>query len=204
MGSSSARTSDQYRAGHSFRAWPSSRPTRDGPTLGCHRRFLSSGTLGARRRQRDAAAAGKRTSAHLMPGSHRRLIDYLDASPARSLGRLRRTMLFDTGTPRTGGAGRPAANLAADQAGISTSQLGSRRPGDVQHEQLRRQHLHRPHVGGGPVRAFALAYVTYGFALNAPRGLATDPLLVRFSGTDIPTWRRAVTKCTGSWSSHRR
>jgi O-antigen/teichoic acid export membrane protein len=46
--------------------------------------------------------------------------------------------------------------------------------------------------------AFALAYVTYGFALNASRGLATDPLLVRFSGTDIPTWRRAVAKCTGT------
>ena len=104
-------------------------------------------------------------------------------------------MLFDTGTPRTGGVGRPPADLAADQAGISTSQLGSRRPGDVQHEQLRRQHLHRSHVGGGPVRAFALAY---GFALNASRGLATDPLLVRFSGTDIPTWRRAIAKCRGT------
>ena len=49
--------------------------------------------------------------------------------------------------------------------------------------------------------AFALAFVTYGFALNASRGLATDPLLVRFSGTDIPTWRRAVTKCTGTATS---
>jgi O-antigen/teichoic acid export membrane protein len=46
--------------------------------------------------------------------------------------------------------------------------------------------------------AFGLAYVTYGFALNASRGLATDPLLVRFSGTDESTWRRAVTKCTGT------
>jgi O-antigen/teichoic acid export membrane protein len=46
--------------------------------------------------------------------------------------------------------------------------------------------------------AFGLAYVTYGFALNASRGLATDPLMVRFSGTDIPTWRRAATKCTGT------
>jgi TPR repeat protein len=40
--------------------------------------------------------------------------------------------------------------------------------------------------------------VTYGFALNASRGLATDPLLVRFSGTDLPTWRRAVAACTGT------
>jgi O-antigen/teichoic acid export membrane protein len=52
----------------------------------------------------------------------------------------------------------------------------------------------------GPVQygAFSLAYVTYGFALNASRGLATDPLLVRFSGTNIPTWRRAVSSCTGT------
>ena len=46
--------------------------------------------------------------------------------------------------------------------------------------------------------AFSLAYVTYSFALNASRGLATDPLMVRFSGTDVPTWRRAVARCTGT------
>ena len=53
-------------------------------------------------------------------------------------------------------------------------------------------------LGAVQYGAFALAYVTYGFALNASRGLATDPLLVRFSGTDIPTWRRAITRCTGT------
>ena len=53
-------------------------------------------------------------------------------------------------------------------------------------------------LGAVQYGAFALAYVTYGFALNASRGLATDPLLVRFSGTNIPTWRRAVTRCTGT------
>ena len=53
-------------------------------------------------------------------------------------------------------------------------------------------------LGSVQYGAFALAYVTCGFALNASRGLATDPLLVRFSGTDIPTWRRAITKCTGT------
>ena len=53
-------------------------------------------------------------------------------------------------------------------------------------------------LGAVQYGAFALAYVTYGFALNTSRGLATDPLLVRFSGTDIPTWRRAITKCTGT------
>jgi O-antigen/teichoic acid export membrane protein len=53
-------------------------------------------------------------------------------------------------------------------------------------------------LGAVQYGAFALAYVTYGFALNASRGLATTPLLVRFSGSDLPTWRRAVTKCTGT------
>jgi O-antigen/teichoic acid export membrane protein len=46
--------------------------------------------------------------------------------------------------------------------------------------------------------AFALAYVTYGFVLNASRGLATDPLMVRFSDTDLSAWRRAVASCTGT------
>ena len=46
--------------------------------------------------------------------------------------------------------------------------------------------------------AFSLAYVTYSFVLNASRGLATDPLMVRFSGTDVPTWRRAVSRATGT------
>lgn len=53
-------------------------------------------------------------------------------------------------------------------------------------------------LGAVQYGAFGLAYVTYGFALNASRGLATDPLLVRFSGTNPPIWRRAVTKCTGT------
>ena len=53
-------------------------------------------------------------------------------------------------------------------------------------------------LGAVQYGAFALAYVTYGFALNASRGLATTPLLVRFSGTEIPTWRRAIAKCTGT------
>src|SRR5271156_6591470 len=46
----------------------------------------------------------------------------------------------------------------------------------------------------GPVQfgAFSLAYVTYGFALNASRGLSTDPLMVRFSGVPESKWRAAV------------
>ncbi len=53
-------------------------------------------------------------------------------------------------------------------------------------------------LGAAQFGAFSLAYVTYGFALNASRGLSTDPLMVRFSGTDVPTWRAATAKCTGT------
>jgi len=54
------------------------------------------------------------------------------------------------------------------------------------------------YLGAVQYGAFSLAFVTYGFALQASRGLATDPLLVRFSATDVPTWRRAVANCTGT------
>jgi O-antigen/teichoic acid export membrane protein len=53
-------------------------------------------------------------------------------------------------------------------------------------------------LGATQFGAFSLAYVTYAFALTASRGLATDPLMVRFSGADLPTWRRAVASCTGT------
>jgi O-antigen/teichoic acid export membrane protein len=53
-------------------------------------------------------------------------------------------------------------------------------------------------LGAVQFGTFSLAYVTYSFVLNASRGLTTDPLLVRFSGTDVPTWRRAVASCTGT------
>jgi len=53
-------------------------------------------------------------------------------------------------------------------------------------------------LGAVQFGAFSLAYVTYGFALNASRGLGTDPLMVRFSGADPRTWRRAVADCTGT------
>jgi O-antigen/teichoic acid export membrane protein len=52
-------------------------------------------------------------------------------------------------------------------------------------------------LGATQFGAFSLAYVTYSFALTASRGLATDPLLVRFSNTDVETWRRVVKQCTG-------
>jgi O-antigen/teichoic acid export membrane protein len=53
-------------------------------------------------------------------------------------------------------------------------------------------------LGPAQLGAFSLAYVTYSFVLNASRGLATDPLLVRFSGAELSAWRRAVTSCTGT------
>jgi O-antigen/teichoic acid export membrane protein len=53
-------------------------------------------------------------------------------------------------------------------------------------------------LGAAQFGAFSLAYVTYSFALNASRGLATDPLMVRFSNSELPVWRRAVASCTGT------
>jgi O-antigen/teichoic acid export membrane protein len=56
-------------------------------------------------------------------------------------------------------------------------------------------------LGAEGFGAFALAYVTYGVVLNAARGLATDPLLVRHSGERTPAWRAAVgaALATGAW-----
>jgi hypothetical protein len=50
------------------------------------------------------------------------------------------------------------------------------------------------------------AFATYQVALNASRGLATDAFVVRYSGVEIPSWRRAVARSTGTaatvgWSS---
>jgi hypothetical protein len=52
-------------------------------------------------------------------------------------------------------------------------------------------------LGTSELGAFSLAFVTYFVALNATRGLATDPLLVRYSGVDPASWRRAVRDATG-------
>lgn len=46
--------------------------------------------------------------------------------------------------------------------------------------------------------AFTLAYLTYSFVLNAARGVATDPLLVRNSGEATPQWRRAASQAAGT------
>jgi O-antigen/teichoic acid export membrane protein len=53
-------------------------------------------------------------------------------------------------------------------------------------------------LGAEQYGAFSLAYVTYSFILNGSRGLSTDPLLVRFSGADVPAWRRAVSGAAGT------
>jgi O-antigen/teichoic acid export membrane protein len=53
-------------------------------------------------------------------------------------------------------------------------------------------------LGAVAFGAFSLAYVTYAFAINASRGLSTDPFVVRFSGAHLPIWRRAVARCTGT------
>lgn len=53
-------------------------------------------------------------------------------------------------------------------------------------------------LGATQFGAFSLAYVTYSFALTGSRGLATDSLLVRYSGVHLVTWRRAVAQCTGT------
>ncbi|MFI0820169.1 hypothetical protein ACH4TX_34380 [Streptomyces sp. NPDC021098] len=45
---------------------------------------------------------------------------------------------------------------------------------------------------------FSLAWVTYGVVLNVSRGLATDPLVVRFSGVPDAAWRGAVARSTGT------
>lgn len=53
-------------------------------------------------------------------------------------------------------------------------------------------------LGATQFGVFSIAYVTYSFALNASRGLATEPLLVRFSNAELPAWRQAVSRSTGT------
>ncbi len=45
---------------------------------------------------------------------------------------------------------------------------------------------------------FSLAWVTYGVVLNLSRGLATDPMMVRFSAVPEEAWRRAVSRAAGT------
>jgi O-antigen/teichoic acid export membrane protein len=52
-------------------------------------------------------------------------------------------------------------------------------------------------LGAVEFGAFSLAWVTYGVVVNISRGLATDPLAVRFSGVPRSTWRTAVASSSG-------
>lgn len=45
---------------------------------------------------------------------------------------------------------------------------------------------------------FSLAWVTYGVVLGVSRGLATDPLVVRFSGVPDASWRAAAARSSGT------
>jgi O-antigen/teichoic acid export membrane protein len=53
-------------------------------------------------------------------------------------------------------------------------------------------------LGPAQFGAFSIVYVTYAFALNASRGLATEPLLVRFTDAQPAAWRWAVSRSTGT------
>jgi O-antigen/teichoic acid export membrane protein len=53
-------------------------------------------------------------------------------------------------------------------------------------------------LGPAQFGAFSIAYVTYSFALNASRGLSTEPLLVRYSNAKLPEWRWAVSRSGGT------
>lgn len=46
--------------------------------------------------------------------------------------------------------------------------------------------------------AFSLAFVTYTVVLNAARGMATDPMVVRYSGAALHRWRRATSAASGT------
>ncbi len=52
--------------------------------------------------------------------------------------------------------------------------------------------------GAAGFGAFTLAFVTASVVLNASRGTATDPLLVRHSGPADAAWRRAAGAATGT------
>ena len=53
-------------------------------------------------------------------------------------------------------------------------------------------------LGATAFGTFTIAWVTYAVVLNLSRGLATDPLVVRFSGVSTASWRAAVTQSSGT------
>lgn len=53
-------------------------------------------------------------------------------------------------------------------------------------------------LGVAAFGVFSLAWVTYGVVLNISRGLATDPLVVRFSSVPEDQWRAGVSRSAGT------
>lgn len=53
-------------------------------------------------------------------------------------------------------------------------------------------------LGVAAFGVFSLAWVTYGVVLNVSRGIATDPLVVRFSGVSTADWRTATSRSAGT------
>ena len=53
-------------------------------------------------------------------------------------------------------------------------------------------------LGAVSFGAFTFAYTAYSYVLNVSRAIASTPLTVRFSGTDIVTWRRSTAHSTGT------
>ncbi|MGW2261758.1 hypothetical protein ACWCXE_28750 [Streptomyces sp. NPDC001780] len=53
-------------------------------------------------------------------------------------------------------------------------------------------------LGPAAFGVFSLAWVTYGVVLSVARGLATDPLVVRFSGVPDASWRGAAARSSGT------
>jgi O-antigen/teichoic acid export membrane protein len=53
-------------------------------------------------------------------------------------------------------------------------------------------------LGVAAFGVFSIAWVTYGVILNISRGLATDPLVVRFSGVSTADWREATSRAAGT------
>jgi O-antigen/teichoic acid export membrane protein len=53
-------------------------------------------------------------------------------------------------------------------------------------------------LGAEQFGVFSLAWVTYGVVLNISRGLATDPLTVRFSAVPAKVWHEGATRAAGT------
>jgi hypothetical protein len=53
-------------------------------------------------------------------------------------------------------------------------------------------------LGAADFGAFSLAWVTYAVVLNLSRGIATDPLTVRYSGPSDGRWRSAVARSSST------